>query len=192
MEGYAEKTHEVKVPKNTGIDGFLQALRQVLALRNVQNIQIDSKGVVRYTRLIRTSEAEADDPILVDYTGLEPWGIIRHRQLDDLGIHYETPAPAAVALMFNKVATEGLVPVAFVTGADSAFWAWHERTAGVTLARQLLAYGLPIYTDRQIPDHSLILCAASQPGSLLSCHRFFFVGMDERALAPPKTSVAVL
>lgn len=191
MEGYVEKIHEVTVPKNTGIDGFLQTLRGVLGLRNVQNIQIDAKGVVRYVRYVRKGE-EDEGPIQVDYTGLEPWGIIRDRELEDLGYHHETPAPTAVALMFNRVAQENLVPCCFAMGAASVFWSWHERTAGVKLSRQYTAYGLPIYTDRQIPDHSLILCASYQRGSLLTCHRFFFMGMDEHALAPPQTSVAVL
>src|SRR5262245_21386748 len=119
MEGYSEKSGEVTVPKNTGVDGFLKALRGVLALRNVQSIFINAKGVVRYTRLIRKEkeEEEPEGPLEVDYTGLEPWGIIRHRRVEDLGVHHETPAPATVALLFDRVARENLIPVAFVTGA---------------------------------------------------------------------------
>jgi hypothetical protein len=191
MEGYIEKTHEVTVPKNTGVDGFLKAIRSVLGLRNVQNISIDAKGVVRYMRYVRANEGD-DNPIEVDYTGLEPWGIIQHRELEDVGYHHDTPAPTAIALMFNRVHQENLVPCAFAMGATSIFWEWHSRTAGVNLSRQGFAYGLPIYTDRQIPDHSVILCASYQRGGLLNCHRFLFMSMSEKSLAPPATSVTVL
>jgi hypothetical protein len=190
MDGYVEKTNEVAVPKNTGIDGFLKTLRGILELRNVQNIGIDAKGVIRYTRYTR--EDEPDGPIEVDYTDLEPWAIIRNRDLQDIDYTPGTPASTVIAALFNMLAHENLVPIAFVTGTNSRFWAWHEESTGVRLEKETSAYGLPIYTDLQIPDHSLILCASHRRAGLVECHRFLLVTMNEVLFIPPETSVSVL
>jgi hypothetical protein len=191
MEGYQERSHSIAVPKNTGIDGFLRALRGILVLPRVRNINIDATGAVRYTRYVRNDEP--DSPVGVDYTGLEPWSIIRNGDLEEIPIPPATPAPNVIAYMFNRLVQDSLVPVALVTGAASEFWHWHERTARVRLARAGAAYGLPIYTDRQVPDHALVLCAAYvKGGSLIDCHRFLKVEMSDPGFVPPETSVEIL
>jgi hypothetical protein len=190
MDGYSERTHAITVPKNTGVDGFLRTLRGILGLPRVRNISIDATGAVRYTRYVR--EDEPDSPIQVDYTGLEPWAIIRNQELEELPLPPSTPAPSVIAFMFNRLTQDSLAPIAFATGARSEFWRWHERTSGVRLARAGMAYGLPIYTDRQIPDDSLILCAAYIKGSLIDCHRFLTTSMSDVGFKPPETSVEIL
>lgn len=190
MEGYQERSSSISVPKNTGIEGFLRTLKGILTLPRVQSVNIDATGKINYTRYVR--EGETDNPIGVDYTGLDPWSIIRNGELEELTRHTEAPAPYVIAVMFNRIAREGLVPVAFATGADSDFWRWHERTADIELSRTSSAYGLPIFTDRQMPDHSLVLCAAFVKGSLVDCHRFLSVSMGVIDLTPPETSVSIL
>lgn len=190
MDGYQEKTHAISVPKNTGIDGFLRTIRGILSLSRVQSINIESTGAVHYTRYVRNGET--DDPIGVDYTGLEPWSIIRNGDLEEVTLKPNAPAPSAVAYMFNRITQDSLVPIAFATGAKSEFWAWHERTAGLRLVHKSSAYGLPIYTDKHMPDHSLVLCAAYTRSSLVECHRFLVVNMSEVDFTPPETSVAIL
>jgi len=189
MDGYQEKTSSVSVPKNTGIDGFLKTLRTILLLPRVQTISIDAKGKVSYMRYVR--EGEPDTAIDVDYTGLEPWSVIRNGHLDEIALNGDEPAPSVLAAMFNKVACEGLVPVAFATGADTAFWSWHKRTSGVDLAKTATVYGLPLYTDRQLPDYSLVICASYIRGSLVDCHRFIKATMGTE-FAAPSTSVSIL
>lgn len=190
MEGYQEKTSSVSVPKNTGVDGFLKTLKGILELPNVQEIKIDSKGSVQYRRYVR--EGSEDKALAIDYGELTPWNIIRNSELEEVHCSPGTPATNVVSLMFNMVAREGLVPIAFVSGAGSHFWQWHEKTAGVNLARTGSVYGLPFYTDRQIPDHALILCAAYTRGGLVNCHRFIMAGMETMEFIPPETSVSIL
>ncbi len=190
MEGYEERAHTIAVPKNTGVDGFLRTLKGILMLPRVRNISIDATGAVRYTRYVR--ENEPDSPIGVDYTGLEPWSVIRNGEIEELSFPAKTPATSVIAFMFNRLTQDSLAPVAFATGAASEFWHWHERTARVRLAKTGAAYGLPIYIDRQIPDASLVLCAAYVKGSLIDCHRFLKVDMSDTDFEPPDTSVEVL
>ena len=193
MEGYEERTHSIQVPKNTGVDGFVKTLRGVLELRNVQTIQVDAKGRVTYTRIVRAGEDST--PLAVDFGELAPWSIVRNGELEEFEAGEGDPATTVVARMFNLLTQEGLVPIAFVTGANSSFWRWHVETAGVRLARQNSAYGIPIYTDREVPDSSLILCAAYVRGATLAgCHRFLAIGMASFGdqAAPPNTEVSIL
>lgn len=190
MEGYEEKTSLVTVPKNTGIEGFLRAVRGVLALPFVQGIQIDAKGALRYTRYVKAGESEA--PLAVNYEGLDPWSIIRNGVLEEITHEPGDSATSIIAYMFDFIAREGLVPTAFASGAGSHFWQWHSVTAGVELGRKTTAYGLPFLTDRQMPDHSLVLCAAYiRGGSLVDCHRFLMTGMTTGERVPPATGVTL-
>lgn len=186
---YHERVSEVVVPKNTGIDGFIKTLKGILTLPHVQSIQIDAKGKIQYARYVR--EGEPDSSLTIDYTELEPWNIIRNGQLEELHYRDGEPATNVIAAMFNRVAREGLTPIAFATGADTHLWDWHLRTAGVELSRTASIYGLPIYTDRQIPDYSLVLCASYIRGSLSDCHRFIVTSMGTGADAP-ETTVSIL
>lgn len=188
---YQEKSSSITVPRNTGIDGFLRTLRGILLLPRVQSISIDSKGVVNYTRYVR--DGEDASPVKVDYTGLEPWSIIRNGDIQEMDVPPGTPAPMVIAYMFDLITREGLVPIAFVTGAGSDFWRWHQQF-GVQLTRAGSAYGLAIHTDRQMPDHSLVLCAGYIRGGLLDCHRFIMTGMNAPLAldSPPPTTVQII
>lgn len=194
MEGYEERTDSIRVPKNTGVDGFLKTLRRVLTLPRVQVINIDSSGMVSYTRIVR--EGEPPEPVDLDFSDLSPWSIVRNGTLEEFTVPHDAPATATIARLFNLLTQESLVPVAWVTGANSDFWAWHEETAGVRLTRQNMAYGVPIYTDREVPDHSLILCAAYTKGTtLVGCHRFLVVSMASfggQGEPPAETEVSIL
>lgn len=190
MDTYEQKTSSISVPKSTGVEGFLKTLRSILTLPRVQSINIDASGKVSYTRYVR--DGEPDNAVGVDYTGLEPWSIIRNGDLDELSYEPGLPAPSVIASMFNRVTSEGLVPVAFATGAGSHLWKWHEDTSGVRLVHKASAYGLPILTDRQMPDYSLVLCAAFVRGSLVDCHRFISASMGVTEFEPPETNVSIL
>ena len=190
MEGYKERQSSISVPKNSGVDGFLRTLRTILELPRVQNISIGSDGVVRYMRYVR--EGEPDGPAQIDYSDLAPWNIIRNsNSLQEIEHELDTPAPTVIANLFNILGQEGLVPIAFATGAASTFWRWHERTAGIRLTQRASAYGLPIYADSQMPDYSLVLCAAFVRTGLVDCHRFLMVGMQSEEFAPPDTNVSI-
>jgi hypothetical protein len=190
MEGYEERQGSISVPGNTGVDGFLKTLRSILSLPKVQSISIDATGTVRYMRYVR--EGEPDGPLNLDYADMQPWNIIRGGDLQEVSAPDNTPAPVIIAGLFDIVAGEGLIPIAFATGAGSNFWRWHELTAGMKMVRKGAAYGLPIYTDRQMPDYSLVLCAAYVRSGLVDCHRFLLVHMPLGEFAIPETTVSVL
>lgn len=194
MEGYEERSDSIRVPRNTGVDGFLTTLRRILTLPRVQTISIDASGLVSYTRIVR--EGEGTTPMVVDYGELAPWNIIRNGELEEFDTSPTDAAPTVIARMFNVLTSVGLAPIAFVTGANSSFWDWH-RESHVNLGRHGVAYGLPLYTDRGVPDHVLVFCAAYVKGSTLAaCHKFLVINMTTTAIddrhVPPDTEVSIL
>lgn len=189
MDGYQERVSSIDVPSNTGVEGFLKTLKKILGLPRVQSIHVEANGKVEYRRFVRKDEPDA--PINVDYSGLEPWNVIRNGAMQEVTYVPGTPAASVIASLFNVLTQESLVPIAFATGAGSFFWDWHEQS-GVLLARKDAAYGLPIYTDRQMPDYALVLCAAYVRSGLTDCHRFLMVGMPTDEFIPPETNVSVL
>jgi hypothetical protein len=190
MEEYEERTEKLSVPKNVGTEGFIKTLRTILSLPRVQRIEINAAGEVIYDRIVKAGEGSLPP---VDFSVLEPWAIIRNGELEEMECDFNESAPIIISRLFNKIAQEGLVPVAFVVGANTNFWDWHLNTAGVSLSRHSSAYGLPLLSDRSVPDHSLILSAAYTRGSSLSqCHRFIAVGMHAADETPTEDEVQIL
>jgi hypothetical protein len=78
---HRRETQQVTIPRNTGRQGFLRALEQILMLPHVQNIQIGPSGVVTYERILLPEEKS--ETLGVNYDGLEPYRT-RGAQLDTL------------------------------------------------------------------------------------------------------------
>jgi hypothetical protein len=188
MEAYEEKASTVTVPANTGVEGFLRTLRAVLSLQRVQSIHIDSKGRVRYTRLVR--EGETDTPLAVDYTELAPWNLIRHGELENLRYPPDTVATTVMAHVLDYCAREDVLPIALVIGNPTNFWKWHEDTASISFSIKSFAYGLPVIVDNDVPEHAVVFCVSHLRGSLIDCHRFLLVAMPV-AQPFPETSVEI-
>lgn len=156
MDGYQEVTKSIAVPPNTGIDGFLRALKQILRKPLVQLVTINSKGKVSYTRYVRDDEPEDRS---IDFDDLQPYHIIRNADLQEFMPPMDLPASTIVGMMLDRVAQDRLHPVAFATGAQTHLWDWYRYTTGYSMVARRQLFGLPVLTDRQLPDSVLILCA---------------------------------
>lgn len=171
---FEEHTETIRVPENTGVDGFLHTLREILKLSRVQQVVIDARGSVTYRRWRAPGETE---PTRVDYSGLEPSAIMRYGDVQEVVPRPAEHPPALVARMFDQASQESLAPVAFVSGGATQFWSWYGRY--VPLQSRTELYGVPFIHDKRIPDTTLVLCVAySRGSSLLDCHRFLMVNMD--------------
>lgn len=189
MEGYREVSKSIDVPPNTGIDGFMRALRQILRKSRVQQVVINSKGRVTYSRYVREDEPEEASGI--DFDDLQPYYIIRNAELQEFMPPPNLPATTVVSMMFDKVAQDRLHPIAFATGAQSHLWDWYQYTTGhVSVARRQL-FGLPVLTDRQLPDSVLVLCAGfGKDASFIDTQMSYKVEMPQYAL--PTNDVQVM
>jgi len=174
---YEEVTRTLEVPKNVGPGGFILALKQIIQLPRVQRVEIMASGKVSYTYY--KQEGAPDRPLSVDFETIAPSAIVRNTEMIELPLVEEDTAPAVVCKMFRAVRVAGLVPIAFVTGADTAFWGWHSR-AGIVAPDGAKddAYGLPLVQDRHIPDEVLVLCAGyARSSALVDTVRSFKVVM---------------
>jgi hypothetical protein len=156
-EEYSEVSNTIGVPANTGVEGFIRTLRLILKKPRVQQVTIDARGQVSYRRYVR--EGEDEKLFTVSFEDLQPYYIVRNAEVRELTIEDCFSAPIIIGMMFDKVVQDRLYPVSFVVGAESHVWSWYERTAGWPITNQEYLFGLPVLSDRHIPDSVLLLCA---------------------------------
>lgn len=182
-----EISETIDVPKNTGIEGFLRSLKVILQLPQVQKIAIDAKGKVSYSRLVTEEDRK---PIGINFDDLEPWGVIRNGDIQEVPVCVDNAA-VVITLLMDYVATEKLYPVAFVTGANSILNEWYIQTTGSRILSDQAICGIPLYKDRHIPDTALILCTAmSNKAALIDTNKSFKIEM--LYTEAPNTTVEVL
>lgn len=156
MPNYIEENKELEVPPATGVPGFLRVVESILERPRVQRVVIE-KGKISYSRFRRDDETEA--PLGIELATLMPSAVIRSCSIVEEIKALADNAAIGMAQLFSKAHMDGMNPVALVGGLSSLFFVWHTRTTSVVLAKDE-CYGLPFLADPEIPDESLILCAA--------------------------------
>lgn len=189
MDEYREVTKSIDVPPNTGIDGFLLTLRQVLRKPRLQQITVNARGRVSYSRYVRDGEPEEMSGLTFD--DLQPYHIIRNADLQEFMPPEDLPASTVIGMMFDQVVQDRLHPIAFASGAETALWSWYQYTTGHAVVGRRQLFGLPLFLDRQIPDSVLLLCAAfGRDATLIDTQTSYKVEMPQYTL--PTTDVEVI
>jgi len=155
---YKEVRRTVEVPRNTGVDGFLHVISEVLRRPRVQSLNVDAKGKVTYRVLVRPEDEVADKNIDVDFEHLSPYRLIRNARMQELHYPSSTSASTVVASMLDVAVAGGMTPIGFVVGTQSEFWSWYFFTTREELKDRSALFGYSIYYDKGIPDTSLVLC----------------------------------
>lgn len=190
MQDYEEVTQTIEVPKNVGVEGFLRTVREILRLEGVQQLVVSLRGQVTYKRLIPAGFSTWQ--IGVDFEGLEPSYVIRHGTILEVVDSYPSSPAVTVAQMYDQLAIERLTPVCWAVGAATTLYRWFHASTGYAPKMQESFYGLPVYTDRAIPDSVVILCAGlGKNASLVDCHRFIKLDTGNISFSP-LTTVDVL
>lgn len=186
MNEYKDILKEVQVPPGTGHRGFLRVIEEILKLPRIQEISINAMGVVSYRQSVPV-EAESEGPTLaqVNFSNLEPYNIVRNSVVEELpDLPPTVGAPYALTMMLAAVSIASLYPLAFVVSPSSTLWDWLQRTAPKeVLMRKEQLYGLPLYTDRLVEDHVLLLCAGFSPSrDIADTNRTFKLSMPVRTV----------
>jgi hypothetical protein len=153
----------VDVPKGAGKAGFLLALESILDLPRVQEIHIDARGKVAYTRFVL--DEEESTLLQIDFDSVMPHSVIRNSEVVEIPVPEGSAATEVISNLFTEVANDQLFPLSFVTGVNTLAWAWLGKGAlvrtGPTGIRPKVStlFGLPVYADRKIEDYMLIMCA---------------------------------
>ena len=162
MPEYKEISESVSVPKGTGMEGYLEALRTILKKPRVQEVVLKTNGRVTYKRF--ALHDEPDQEVKVDFASLMPYSIIRSNELQEIRIEpaYDgdyVNAAVILGVMFKAANDDGLNPILFAGGTASKFWNWYEVSTEVGIAKDSI-HGLPYAPDPEIPNETLLLCAA--------------------------------
>jgi hypothetical protein len=188
MPDYREHSGKIEVPRNTGIDGLLFAVRELLKRPRIQAINIDAKGQISYKRYVR--EDEADVNIGIDFDTYTPASIIRNSEVSEL----QAVGNAAVVLgsLFSAASVDQLHPIALVSGAATKLWEWYRSTTNSSLPRTAEVFGLPFLLDRGIPDTALLLCTAyGKDSAVVDTVKVYKVEMEVH-LTLPTTHVEII
>lgn len=164
MPHFVERSDLIEIPKGTGTEGFVRALRAILQQPRVQEIHINSKGQVEYVRLVRPDEQM--QPLAIDFDTIRPYAIVRNGEVKEVRVP-EDNAAIAISMLFRQVTMDRFYPVAFIAGANTELWRWYTRTTDLELPATDEFYGLPFFWDRQLEDETLILAAATARGAAL-------------------------
>ena len=161
MDDYREVTGTINVPSNTGIDGFVKTIRELLRRPRLQEINIDARGKVTFRRFAKNGEeyGNQDNNFGVDLSDLQPYNIIRNAEIKECLPPSDLPASVIIGIMFDQVSKDTLVPLAFATGRMTVLWDWYQFTTGYVFETRDRLFGLPLLTDRLLPDTALLLCS---------------------------------
>lgn len=171
MAEYTEITGTIEVPKNAGIEGFLKAIKGVLKLLRVQSINIRANGTIEYTYYLREGE-QAKPELQISFDELMPYAIIRNGDVQELR-NVPTVASTAIMALFDLAAVDQLHPTALVVGANSQLWDWYQQSMDRVFSKEEVC-GVPIFRERLLEDHVVVLCAGYiRGGELIDTKRSY-------------------
>jgi hypothetical protein len=179
MPDYELKSETFEVPKNTGTEGFLLAIKTILKMPKVQGISIDARGKVTYQQFVERGEFHEVGPT-ISFETLMPYACVRNGSIKELVSNEKSPA-ITIAKMFQVVARERLYPVAWVTGANTTLWDWFRKYSGLEMENQEDFYGLPVLTDRHLDDYVLVLATSfGRSTNIVDVQKSFKIIMPQR------------
>jgi hypothetical protein len=179
MSEYTPIEVSVDVPLNTGVEGFLLALKKILRLSRVTDIYINDKGHVTYKRWVR-EEDDAESNVEIDFETVSPMSVIRNNEIEDLGFLPDDTALSRIAYMFYKSAVDQMYPLAIVIGADSVLPSWFKQSSNIDVIGSQF-YGLPLIKDRSVSDDLLLLCTSyGRGGSIVDIRKTYKITMPPR------------
>lgn len=159
-----EVTETVKVPKGTGVDGFMRTLRRLLELPRLQRIEVDARGEVQ-VRYFSPDGVPAGEKLGLDFSSLMPISVMRNSEMEE--VPEDSHAATAVARLFKCAARDLLTPIAFAGNPKSQFWEWHHESTSLPLAQEGDVYGIPFLKDAAIPPFVIVLFAGFGKGAAL-------------------------
>ena len=167
----------VEVPANTGVDGFLLTIRNILKMPRVQSIGIDNRGRISFKHVVLDTEDDSGG-FKVDFDGLEPYYLIRHAAIDELSPEASN-AGVVLTMVLDRASLENLYPIAFVTSPNSNLREWYGLSTGHKLNSLNRLCGVPVLTDRHVPDTVLLLCLGyTHEATMAEIQKSYKIEMD--------------
>ena len=181
------RTKTIEVPRSAGIDGFMHVVREALRLPRIQNLTVDRTGKLTITQL---QEEEGDVNLNVSFEHLSPYHVIRNAKIKELQCSDAISSLGVVAAMLDNVACLGHTPIAFVVGTQTLLWDWLSSCELYAFKDRDSLLGHPLYSDKDIPAHTLVLCAGvGESPALVDTKLSVAVSMQTRV---PENEVSVL
>ena len=168
--------------------GFANTIKTLLVKPRVQQITIDARGKVSCRRYIQEDDDLRNSGI--DFEDLSPASIVRNTIVEEVPVYADTNAAVVVGALFDTVISAQLTPIAFVSGLGTTLWDWYKHTTGTQLRSKDTLHGLPLYTDRAIPDTLYCYRRLRQRRGASRCTQHIKIEMPTYDI--PETTVNIL
>lgn len=188
MSDLREFSKTIEVPPNTGLEGFLQVVREVLRLPRIQKLNIDRTGHITYFQL---AKEEGEVNLNVSFDHLAPYYILKNAPMREVTYPSFIGSVAILASMLDHVAGSGHTPIAFVASPQTVLWSWLSLSDDFQATSRDVLLGYPLYTDRNIPDTALVLCAGVDRTTSLKDTKFSIKVEMQTFKSPLKEEVEI-
>lgn len=164
---------KLKVPANTGIEGFILLFRKILTTPRVQRIEVNLHGEVHVERLVAAEDPEKDiGPMEIDFGPLQLPAIVQRAEAVAISQPLGMPNERIIPHLLSAVQVDHLYPILFVVQDRIKFQKWLEATVGCLFGGG--CFGLGLEEDPELPEDALLLLAGPEPSSvpLNATHKF--------------------
>lgn len=174
---YEQHDEEIALPKGSGIPGILEALKGVLSLPRVSQVQIMAPAKITYSFFLRKGE-KLTAPV-IGFEDVMPYALARNGKIVELP-YPSGNAVSACAELFERASRDHMHPVCFLGGDNSGFWPWYEEAMGHEAPNKEELFGFPFLTDRAMEDMALLLCTSySRGGSITETVKSFKISIPK-------------
>lgn len=162
---YELHEEELVPPKGSGIPGLLKAITEIVGLPRVQEIRIKASGKIEYDFYMRKNDKAPG--LVVNFEKAMPFAIVRNALIQEIP-YPSSHAAVAIAELFTVAGKEHMAPIAFLGSDNTGFWSWYEDTTGLNPDTKEELFGLPVLSDPQMPEMSLLLCTGYKRNAIIT------------------------
>jgi hypothetical protein len=159
-----ERTNSISLPRGSGVEPLLLAVKTFLQYSGVQSITIE-RGRIGCTRLVAEESVEKEPQL--DLGTTMPYAIVRNAG-NIVSVPHQNGQDVLAVLyqLFRRAAQDRVVTLCWVGSNNSAVWHWLDRQNLAWPTTEELQ-GLPFYQDAEVEDQALLLCCGERFGGTL-------------------------
>jgi hypothetical protein len=169
---FVEVSNSIDIPRAAGVKGLVKTIEAVLhEIPRVKSLSVNTAGKLTYV-WYAPKDVVGDNPtdMLEDKLSLgelTPYAVLRGKPI--LEVLPKCTGLAVFVELFHAMNVDRLYPICLVVGTMSLLPAWarhyglddsYTRLFESAVVSDARLFGVPIVSDRHIPDEVIILCAS--------------------------------
>ncbi len=189
MNGYSKQKVTIAVPRASGVQGFLHAMKEVLSRHNVDSVVVNSSGQVDVVIWVKNRDENHEfGPMqtAIGFESLMPAELLSRITLQEVATEADVLPELLMTRLFQEVDVEGLFPALLVVQNLDTFGKWYRAVTRQPFRGNV--FGCHVAEDQNIADDIAILFASALPVETDSTHYTiaFKISLHSTRLEQPK------